>query len=503
MKLADLPSIAQHIAPIFHALSFERLILDSRALKPGDGFIALQGQQSHGLQFAEQALAQGAVFVLAEAAPGLPQLPAALAQRCAYIPDLRAKLGELALIQSGHAAQRLKLIGITGTNGKTSTASLLAQALQTLSGKPVATIGTLGIGLHDALMPSDRTTPDVLALHLSLHALELLGASRVVMEVSSHALDQGRVAGVNFTGAIYTNLTRDHLDYHGTMEAYAWAKAKLFKTQGLKYAVLNLDAELSDSQFHALRMDAEKILSYSLHADSSADLRAVEINAHAAGSALLLAFDGQRLACNLPLLGRFNVSNALAVIASLIAEGYAFSELQPVIESMRPVQGRMNLLSAENCPMVVVDYAHTPDALAQTLSSLRVHVPDAASLHCVFGCGGDRDAGKRPLMGAIAARLADQVLITTDNPRSESPEAIIAAISEGVKTQRADFVQMLDRKAAIESAIASAGMRDVILIAGKGHEDYQEVQGVKYPFDDRLIASSALKQRSEGYSRAA
>jgi len=503
MKLADLPSVVQHICPTFHTLSFKRLILDSRAVMPGDVFIALQGQQTHGLQYAEKALAQGAVFILVEAASGLPQLPAQVAQRSALIPDLRAKLGELALTQSQHAAQRLQLIGITGTNGKTSTTQLLAQALQTLSGKPVATIGTLGIGLLEALLPSDRTTPDVLALHLSLHALELQGASRVVMEVSSHALDQGRVDGINFTSAIYTNLTRDHLDYHGTMEAYAQAKAKLFKTQGLKYAVLNLDAELSDSQFQALRMDAVKILSYSLHADSPADVRAIEINAHAAGSLLLLAFDGQRLACNLPLLGRFNVSNALAVIAALIAEGYAFSQLQPIIESMRPVAGRMNQLNAKNCPTVVVDYAHTPDALAQTLSSLRAHVPASALLHCVFGCGGDRDAGKREMMGAIAARLADQVIITTDNPRSESPEAIIAAISSGVKTERADFMQMLDRKAAIESCIASAGMRDVILIAGKGHEDYQEVQGVKYPFDDRLIASCALKQRSEGYSRAA
>lgn len=503
MKLGDLPALAQFIAPMFYGLQFNRLILDSRAVQAGDVFIALQGQQSHGLLFAEKALAQGAAFILVEAAEDLPPLAAAVANRYALIPLLREKLAELALAQSNYAVQRLNVVGITGTNGKTSTTQLLAQALQSLSAKPVATIGTLGIGLLDSLTPSDRTTPDVLSVHQSFQMLEAQGATRVVMEVSSHALDQGRVDGVNFTGAIYTNLTRDHLDYHGNMAAYAEAKAKLFKTPGLKYAVLNLDAELSLAQFQALYSCAEKVVRYSLRADSGADLRAIEIRAHAAGSSLLLEFAGQQLACNLPLLGRFNVSNALAVIAALIAEGYAFSELKPVLEAMLPVPGRMNQLGAENCPLVVIDYAHTPDALEQTLSSLRAHVPAGAALHCVFGCGGDRDVGKRPLMGEIAARLADQVLITTDNPRSESPAAIIAAISEGVKTHCSDFMQMLDRKVAIESRIAEAGERDVILIAGKGHEDYQEINGVKHPFDDRLIARSALTQRSRGRHRAA
>lgn len=503
MKLGDLPAVAQFIAPMFYGLQFNRLILDSRAVQAGDVFIALQGQQNHGLQFAEKALAQGAVFILAEAADGLPELAPTIANRCILIPQLRRKLAELALAQSNYAVQRLNVIGITGTNGKTSTTQLLAQALQSLSAKPVGTIGTLGIGLLDNLTPSDRTTPDVLSVHQSLQVLETQGATRVVMEVSSHALDQGRVAGVNFTGAIYTNLTRDHLDYHGNMAAYAEAKAKLFKTPGLKYAVLNLDAELNTAQYQALHQSAEIILSYSLRADSGADVRAIDIRAHAAGSSLLLEYVGAQLACNLPLLGRFNVSNALAVIAALIAEGYAFSELKHVLEAMRPVPGRMNQLSAENCPLVVVDYAHTPDALEQTLASLRAHVPAGAALHCVFGCGGDRDVGKRPLMGEIAARLADQVLITTDNPRTESPAAIIAAIAEGVKTQRSDFMKMLDRKVAIESRIAEAGAQDVILIAGKGHEDYQEVRGVKHPFDDRLIARSALNQRSQGHNRAA
>jgi UDP-N-acetylmuramoyl-L-alanyl-D-glutamate--2,6-diaminopimelate ligase len=503
MKLGDLPAVAQFIAPMFYGLQFNRLILDSRAVQAGDVFIALQGQQSHGLKFAEKALAQGAVFILAEAAEGLPELAATIANRCVLIPQLQSKLAELALVQSNYAVQRLNVIGITGTNGKTSTTQLLAQALQSLSAKPVATIGTLGIGLLDSLTPSDRTTPDVLSVHHSFQELAAQGASRVVMEVSSHALDQGRVAGVNFTGAIYTNLTRDHLDYHGTMVAYAEAKAKLFKTPGLKYAVLNLDAELSLTQFQALYSGAEKTLSYSLRADSGADVCAIDIRAHAQGSSLLLEYAGLQLACNLPLLGRFNVSNALAVIAALIAEGYAFSELKPVLEAMRAVPGRMNQLSADHCPLVVVDYAHTPDALEQTLSSLRAHVPAGAALHCVFGCGGDRDVGKRPLMGEIAARLADQVLITTDNPRTESPAAIIAAIAQGVKTLRSDFAQMLDRKVAIESRIAEAGAQDVILIAGKGHEDYQDVAGVKHPFDDRLIARSALNQRSQGHNRAA
>ncbi len=499
MKLGDLPAVAQFIAPMFYAIRFNRLVLDSRAVKPGDVFVALQGQLSHGLQFAANALAQGAVFVLVEAGDDLPNLPS----QSAVIPELRAKLGALALQVSGHAAQHMLVVGITGTNGKTSCTQLLARALQSLSGKPTATIGTLGIGLLDALVESDRTTPDVLAVHQSLAELEAAGAARVVMEVSSHALDQGRVAGVTFKGAIYTNLTRDHLDYHGNMEAYAAAKAKLFHTPGLQYAVINLDAVLSLSQLQSLYGSAEKSLTYSLRADSGADLVAVEITAHVHGSKLQLQFGDQTLACNLPLLGRFNVSNALAVTAALLAEGFEFAALKPVLEAMRPVPGRMNQLSAPDGPLVVIDYAHTPDALEQALTSLRAHVPTGAVLHCVFGCGGDRDTGKRALMGEIAARLADQVVITTDNPRTEAPAAIVAAIADGVRTQRADFLQILDRSAAIESCIGTAQANDVILIAGKGHENYQEIHGVKHPFDDFRVAQGALALRSGNSAHAA
>ena len=503
MKLGDLQTVAQFIAPALHALSFNQLVLDSRAIQPGDVFVALQGQQSHGLHFAANALAQGAVFILAEASENLPNLPIEVMGKCAIIPELHAKLAALALHSSGHAAQRLGVIGITGTNGKTSCTQLLAQALQSLSAEPVATIGTLGIGLLDALSASDRTTPDVLAVHQCLAELNAKGAARVVMEVSSHALDQGRVDGVNFKGAIYTNLTRDHLDYHGTMDAYAEAKAKLFHTPGLQYAVINLDAELNISQFHALKGTAEKTLSYSMRADSAADLTALEITVYAHGSQLLLQFNKQTLACNLPLLGRFNVSNALAVMAALLAEGYEFASLKTIIEAMRPVPGRMNQLSAQNSPLVVIDYAHTPDALEQALTSLRAHVPEGAALHCVFGCGGDRDTGKRAMMGAIAARLADYVVITTDNPRTELPAPIIAAIAEGVRTRRTDFAQILDRKVAIEACIGKAKANDIILIAGKGHENYQEIHGVKHPFDDSKIAQAALNLRSGSSARAA
>jgi UDP-N-acetylmuramoyl-L-alanyl-D-glutamate--2,6-diaminopimelate ligase len=499
MKLGDLPAVAQFIAPMFYAIRFNRLALDSRAVKPGDVFVALKGQLSHGLQFAANALAQGAVFVLVEAGDDLPNLP----RQSAVVPELRAKLGALALHASGHAAQRLGVVGITGTNGKTSCTQLLARALQSLSGKPAATIGTLGIGLLDALVESDRTTPDVLAVHQSLAELEAAGAARVVMEVSSHALDQGRVDGVNFKGGVFTNLTRDHLDYHGTMDAYAAAKAKLFDTPGLQYAVINLDAVLSLSQLQSLYGSAEKNLTYSLRADSGADLVAVEITAHAHGSKLQLQFGDQTLACNLPLLGRFNVSNALAVTAALLAEGHEFMALAPIIEAMQPVAGRMNQISLPNSPLVVIDYAHTPDALEQALTSLRAHVPTGAVLHCVFGCGGDRDTGKRAIMGEIAARLADQVVITTDNPRTEVPTAIIAAIAEGVRTQRDDFAQILDRRLAIEACIRTAHANDVILVAGKGHENYQEIHGVKHAFDDSKIAQAALKLRSGSSARAA
>jgi len=461
------------------------LSLDSRQVHPGEAFVALHGTRTHGIAFAAEAVARGAAVVLAEApavagfTPGVPVL---------WIDDLHARLGGIAARFHDHPSRALRLVGVTGTNGKTSTVQLITQALSRL-GRTAASIGTLGAGLYGALDDGERTTPDAISVQRLLAGFRDQGATHVAMEVSSHALEQGRVAAVEFEVAAFTNLTRDHLDYHGTMEAYGAAKAKLFAWPGLKAAAINVDDAFGRALADRLPAGV-RALRTGTGTGGGVDVGADAIVTSAEGLAFELRTPWGSHAIRSALLGRFNVANLLAVVACLGALGEPFARIVEVVQTLSPVNGRMNRLGGDGRhPLVVVDYAHTPDALEQALSALRAHC--AGRLICVFGCGGERDAGKRPQMGAIAERLADVAIVTDDNPRGEDGDAIVAQIRAGM--QRPAMVER-DRAGAIGMAIAQAGVDDVVLIAGKGHETYQEGAAGKRPFDDLATARAALVQ---------
>jgi UDP-N-acetylmuramoyl-L-alanyl-D-glutamate--2,6-diaminopimelate ligase len=465
------------------------LTLDSRQVRPGDAFFALRGTREHGIAFARGAVERGARVVLAEAPVAHVE---GIDVPVLWVDGLHGKVSEIASRFFGRPSESLRVIGVTGTNGKTSTVQLLAQALEYL-GHRAATIGTLGAGLHGRIREGERTTPDAINVQGLLAAFRDEGATHVAMEVSSHALEQGRVAAVAFDVAAFTNLTRDHLDYHGSMEAYGEAKAKLFAWPTLAAAAINVDdafgrtlAQRLPPEVRALRLSAES--------RADADVRATHIVTSAEG----LAFDVQTPwgshAIRSRLLGRFNVANLLAVIACLGALGTPFDRIVEAVGVLEPINGRMNRLGGvSGLPLVVVDYAHTPDALEQALAALRAHCE--GRLICVFGCGGERDAGKRPQMGAIAERLADRIIVTDDNPRGEDGDVIVAQIVAGLRQPDMAAVER-DRAKAIALALSSAQPGDVVLIAGKGHETYQEGAHGKRPFDDLAVARQALEVRA-------
>ena len=473
----------------FGDLSVSGLTLDSRQVQPGMAFFALQGTQGHGIAFAAEAVRRGACVVLAEA-PARADL--SIDVPVLWIDQLHAKVGEIAARFYGRPSAAMRVIGVTGTNGKTSTVQLVAQALTRL-GHRAATIGTLGAGLHGALHEGERTTPDAISVQALLADFRAAGVSDVAMEVSSHALQQGRVGAVQFEIAAFTNLTRDHLDYHGSMQAYGAAKALLFAMPGLRAAVLNVDdafgrelAAKLPQGVHALRLSTDATDAH------AADVHAGAIETSATGLAFDLRTPWGRQRIRSALLGRFNATNLLTVIACLGALGEPFARIVDAVQALQPVNGRMSRLGGtDGEPLVVVDYAHTPDALEQALSAVRAHC--AGRLLCVFGCGGERDVGKRPLMGAIAERLADVVIVTDDNPRGENGDAIVQAILAGMQRPQTASVQR-DRAVAIGQAVAQARPGDVVLIAGKGHETYQEGAGGKRAFDDQAVARAALDQ---------
>jgi len=465
------------------------LCLDSRQARVGDAFFALRGTRAHGIAFAPAAVARGAAVVLAEA-PIDGDGGAGLDVPVVWIDDLRRQVGPIAARFHGDPSRALRVSGVTGTNGKTSTVQLLAQALNRL-GRRAATIGTLGAGLPETFRAGERTTPDAIALQGLFAEFRDAGASDVAMEVSSHALDQGRVEGTHFVLAIFTNLTRDHLDYHGTMDAYGAAKRRLFGFPGLRHAVINRDDAFGRELLGALP-PALPALAYGIE-DRAADVSAHAVDAHAGGLRFRLRLPDGEGPVSTRLLGRFNVSNLLAVAAALHALGFRFDAVATTLAALDPVAGRMSRLGGDRGrPLVVVDYAHTPDALEQALASLRDHC--AGRLVCVFGCGGERDAGKRPQMAAIAERLADEVVVTDDNPRGEQGDAIVADILAGFADATAVRIER-DRARAITSAVAAAAAADVVLVAGKGHEPYQEVAGVLHDFDDLRVAHDALEAR--------
>jgi len=505
------------------------LTLDSRKVRAGDAFVALRGGTTHGIAFAPAAAAQGASVILSEApapaafhdslgadrpdvahideARGAPaatgpmpvppdarhpgaaigEASPAESAPIVWIDGLRARLGEIASRFFGNPSDALKMIGVTGTNGKTSVVQLVAGALQQL-GARAATVGTLGAGLVGAIRAGERTTPDVISVQALLADFRDAGASHVAMEVSSHALEQGRVDAVRFEVAAFTNLTRDHLDYHGTMASYGAAKARLFAWPGLRAAVINVDDDFGQAIARSLPAGV-LALTYGID-NAQADIRANDVSSGTDGLRFALATPWGGAAIATSLLGRFNVANLLAVAGCLGALGCPFTEIAAALEKAQPVVGRMNRLGGGHLPLIVVDYAHTPDALEQALSSLRAH--SEARLICVFGCGGERDQGKRPQMAEIAERLADAVIVTDDNPRSEDGDAIVAQIVAGFVHPESVRIER-DRARAIATALHEAHVGDVVLIAGKGHEPYQEVAGIRYPFDDLDVARRALQ----------
>lgn len=486
MKLRDLlADIA--VPPALSDIVVRDLQLDSRRIMPGDAFVALQGMHQHGITFAPTALARGAEVILAEAPAPVASLDI---QPIIWIEQLRDQLGGIASRVYGAPSEAMQVIGVTGTNGKTSIVQLLVQALAS-TGLNVASIGTLGVGLHGALRVGERTTPDVLSVHALFAEFRDAGASHVAMEVSSHALDQKRVDAIAFDIAVFSNLTRDHLDYHGDMQAYAEAKARLFAWPGLSCAVINADDACGRDLLRQLPSGL-RTLSYAIDA-TPADIRANAIEISSQGLHFYLHTPWGEGVIDTPLLGRFNIANLLAVVGCLGALDFSFEQIQRALATLQPVPGRMNRLGGDHAaPLVVVDYAHTPDALEQTLTNLRAH--SSGRLICVFGCGGERDQGKRPQMGAIAERLADLTIVTDDNPRGENGDVIVAQILAGFTAPNTAIVER-HRAAAIALAIQQTHFGDVVLIAGKGHEDYQEVAGQKLPFDDLRVAHAALEAR--------
>jgi UDP-N-acetylmuramoyl-L-alanyl-D-glutamate--2,6-diaminopimelate ligase len=475
------------------AVQVADLALDSREVLPGDLFFALAGRQRHGLEFAAEAAARGASAVLWEPAAGVsaPQLPATLV--CAPVVNLSQLLGRIADRFFQWPSQYLRICGFTGTNGKTTCAYLLAQCLQRL-GSPCAYIGTLGIGRIAALETATHTTPDVIRMHRTLAALRAQGIRDVTIEVSSHALDQGRVAGVRFFCAAFTNLTRDHLDYHESMEAYGAAKARLFALPELQHLVVNVgDAfgrGLAERHSGPVSITAVQVGSSGYGWLGERSLRVTRVSPDAHGLSLVVDGSFGPLDLRSKLIGRFNAENLVVVLACLVAFGIAASDAAEALGACTAAPGRMEAIASKDGakPLVVIDYAHTPDALAKALGALREHCGGA--LWCVFGCGGDRDSGKRALMGAIADELADRIIVTDDNPRSENPAAITAAIASGIKSHPIRIIH--DRGEAIGAALAAAAALDVVLIAGKGHEDYQIYGDRRRAFSDRSEAMRHL-----------
>ena len=469
------------------------LTLDSREVRPGSLFFALPGRTVHGLKFAAEAAARGASVVLWE--PGAqispPKLPATVF--AAAIPGLKGLVGRIADRFFNWPSSQLRITGITGTNGKTTCAYLLAQCLERL-GSQAAYIGTIGWGRIASLEQPTLTTPDVVTLHRELAALRASGVREVAMEVSSQALDQDRVAGVRLHSAAFTNLSRDHLDYHETMAAYGAAKARLFDAPDLKHIVVNVgDAfgrELARKLAGRVPLTAVWIGAGESGWLAERALRAAQVTLAVHGVSMQLDGSFGKAQVATRLLGRFNAENALVVIACLLSLGTPLAEAAHVLAECVPPPGRMEVVEAAagDKPMAVVDYAHTPDALAQALRALREHCKGA--LWCVFGCGGDRDPGKRSIMGAVADELADRIIVTDDNPRSENPEIITRAIVSGIKSPNVRVIH--DRGEAIGTALTEAAANDVVLIAGKGHEDYQIYGGTRRSFSDRREAQRHL-----------
>ena len=497
------------------ALGITRLVSDSRQVAPGDTFVAYPGEALDGRKFITDAIARGAGSVLWERRSYTWR--AEWRVKNAAVENLRVHAGEIASEVYGRPSARLWTVGVTGTNGKTSCSHWIAQSLTRLERK-CGIVGTLGSGWPGKLEPLVNTTPDAVWLQGRLREFVRTRAQALSMEVSSHGLAQGRVSGVEFDVALFTNLTRDHLDYHGTMRGYRKAKAELFRSPGLKSAVLNLDDAFGASLVEPTQRRGAAVLGYGFNRALPSALRGARVPRVIASrlrmGADALAFDVStpwgRATIESRLIGRFNAANLLATLAALLASDESLQDAVEALQSAKPVPGRTERYGGGRRPLVVVDYAHTPDALENVLRALRelmmspeqqqrpsrvkgrsVPAYRTPKLVCVFGCGGDRDRGKRPLMGRIASRLADEIIVTSDNPRSEDPHAIITGILEGITGPCAIAP---DRTQAIRAAISGAHAGDIVLVAGKGHEQYQEIAGIKHPYSDAAAVRRALEE---------
>ncbi len=513
MTAVPLSMLLQGIATVESDLSVVDVTLDSRRVARGGLFLACQGRRQHGLAGFAEAVARGAAAILWESAAGVraPVLSAATAvsassaPRVIEVPRLSRHVGTIAARFFGEPSSALTVAGITGTNGKTTSAWLLAQAL-TAAGRDCGYIGTLGVGRPAAtrsgasLEEGAHTTADAATVQRQLAGLRATGARCVAMEVSSHALDQHRVDGVRFTVAAFSNLTRDHLDYHGSMAAYGAAKARLFEWPALRTRVINVDDDFGAAL--AARPAPSALCAVARSAAGQARIEALRarldagfvvarqpVRATPRGLALALDCAAGPLDLELPLIGEFNADNAMLVLGMLLALGVSAADAAASLQRIAPPPGRMESVAAAGRALAIVDYAHTPDALAKALQAARAHCRGRLSV--VFGCGGDRDPGKRPLMGRTAAELADVLVITDDNPRGEAPQAIVASVLAGMPAGHGARVEH-DRRAAIRLALDSAGPDDVVLIAGKGHEAYQIYGMERLPFSDREVAREVL-----------
>ena len=463
-------------------LTIAGLKIDSRNVVANDAFVAIKGRHVDGSLYINSAIKNGAIVILVN-----EPIAEKYSVPVFVIDKLEQRLGLLAARFYG-GEEALKIIGITGTNGKTTSAHLLGQLLNGL-GMPCGLIGTLGCGMPGQLIDTGMTTPDVFSVHSNLALIQQQGGQAVAMEVSSHGLDQNRVNNVFFHSALITNLTRDHLDYHGDMQTYGAAKKKLFQRPELQCAVLNAD----DSFAFSLRHDLSASINCVTYSSQSAnaDVWVSDVTYHGDGVSGMIHSPWGEQAFMCSLLGPFNLSNILGAISVLGAWGYPLADILVQVKKLAPVPGRMQII-AGNGPLVIVDYAHTPDALEQALKASRIHCE--GTLQLVFGCGGDRDIGKRKQMGEIASQFSDHSVITSDNPRSEQPEKIIDMIAAGFDDSQC-YIRETDRAKAITLAITKAAVNDCVLIAGKGHENYQEADGRRIVFSDVDIATKAFSLR--------
>ena len=487
-------TLRELIAPISRALLegnadtvIDELSYDSRKVGPGSAFVALRGTHADGHDFIEKATAAGASAIIAETAP-----PDNLETAWIHVPDSRVALAAMAAVMNGSPADKLAVAGVTGTNGKSTIAFLLHYLLNTAHVRS-GLLGTMFYDLGGERVPATHTTPESLEIQQHLATMVENGCRALSMEVSSHALHQRRVHGITFKTGIFTNLTQDHLDYHGTLDAYFDAKSLLFEKiadQGHGQMVINGDDPWG-RKLHQRFESTGRVTRYGMSVHN--ELRAVNVRYDMTGTQFELEAKGRMFFVKTPLIGAFNVYNTLAALAAADGMGLNFREAINHMKNAPQVPGRLERVMEEARYSVFVDYAHTPDALVNVLQTVRGLKP--RRLITVFGCGGDRDRTKRPLMARAAEEHSDICILTSDNPRTEDPAAILADARKGFV--RKSFAEILDRREAINAAIENAREGDIIVIAGKGHEDYQEIQGVKHPFDDRKVATGAMRLRRD------